>query len=71
MTSPNSNRNDFFRLTWASTLCAAGLTLLFTALWLPPQGEIDPSVLVAYGEVMTFVGGLVGIDYVYRNKPKQ
>lgn len=49
-------------------LCASGLTLLFTSLWMPPQGIIDSSVLVAYGEVMTFVGGLVGIDYVYRNK---
>ena len=44
-------------------LCTCGMTLLFTALWMPPQGIIDSSVLVAYGEVMTFVGGLVGIDY--------
>ena len=51
-------------------LCTCGMTLLFTALWMPPQGIIDTSVLVAYGEVMTFVGGLVGIDYVYRNKGK-
>lgn len=62
------NHNDHFRLWWASLLCVSGLTLLFTALWLPPEGEIDSSVLVAYGEVMTFVGGLVGIDYVYRSK---
>lgn len=51
-------------------LCTCGMTLLFTALRMPPQGIIDSSVLVAYGEVMTFVGGLVGIDYVYRNKEK-
>ena len=51
-------------------LCTCGMTLLFTALWMPPKGIIDSSVLVAYGEVMTFVGGLVGIDYVYRNKEK-
>lgn len=63
-------RNDNFRLFWASVLCASGMALLFTGLWLPPEGEIDSSVLVAYGEVMTFVGGLVGIDYVYRNKER-
>lgn len=63
-------RNDHFRLFWASVLCASGMALLFTGLWLPPEGEIDSSVLVAYGEVMTFVGGLVGIDYVYRNKER-
>ena len=63
-----NERNNRFRLIWASTLCASGLTLLFTSLWMPPQGVIDSSVLVAYVEVMTFVGGLVGIDYVYRNK---
>ena len=65
-----NEKNNRFRLLWASVLCTCGMTLLFTALWMPPQGIIDASVLVAYGEVMTFVGGLVGIDYVYRNKEK-
>lgn len=30
-----------------------------------PCRAIDASVLVAYGEVMTLLGGLVGIDYIY------
>ena len=32
----------------------------------PPLGVIDSSVLVAYGEVMTFAGALLGLDYKYR-----
>jgi len=42
--------------------------MLFTGLLLPPQGEISPSVLVAYGETLTFVGSVIGIDYNYRSK---
>ena len=32
------------------------------------QGEIDPSVLVAFGETSTFAGALFGVDYRYRRK---
>ena len=36
--------------------------------WIPPQGEIDPSVLVAFGETSTFAGALFGVDYKYKRK---
>lgn len=52
----------------AVLLCVCGMTLLFMGLWIDPAGAIDASVLVAYGEVMTFVGGLVGIDYIYSDR---
>ena len=45
-----------------------GLTLVGIALCLPPRGEIDPTVLTAYGETLTFVGALIGIDYHYRDR---
>ena len=32
----------------------------------PPVGIIDSSVLVAFGEMSTFAGALLGIDYRYR-----
>lgn len=35
-------------------------------LVIAPPGEIHSSVLIAYGEVMTFAGALFGIDYHYR-----
>ena len=51
----------------ASVLCLFGLVLLGVAFFTPPPGEIHSSVLVAYGEVMTFAGALFGIDYHYRH----
>ena len=50
-------------------ICALiGIGLLWTSLFIPPIGIIDASVLAAVGEVLTFSGALVGIDYSYRFK---
>ena len=50
-------------------ICAViGIGLLWTSLFIPPLGIIDASVLAAVGEVLTFSGALVGIDYSYRFK---
>ena len=50
----------------AVVLALAGVVLLFMGFWVPPEGEIDSSVLVAFGEVSTFSGALFGVDYSYR-----
>ena len=42
--------------------------MLVAGFIVPPLGIIDNSVLVAYGEVMTFSGGLIGIGYTYKYK---
>ncbi len=52
----------------ATILCISGLVLLYLGFWVPPQGEIHSSVLVAFGEVSTFAGALFGVDYKYRDK---
>lgn len=49
-------------------LALIGVALLWTGLFLPPMGEIHASVLTAIGEVFTFSGALVGIDYSYKVK---
>lgn len=49
-----------------TTIC--GLVLLFFGLFMPPGGIIHGSVLVAFGEVATFSGALIGIDYSYKIK---
>lgn len=49
-------------------LCIAGLTLLFVGCFIPPKGEIHSSMLVAFGEVSTFSGALIGVDYHYKFK---
>jgi len=46
----------------------AGLVLLFLGFYAVPIGEISPSVLTAFGEIATFSGALIGIDYTYRFK---
>jgi hypothetical protein len=49
-------------------MCIFGCALLVAGLALPPAGAIDSSLLVAYGETITFAGALIGIDYRYRYK---
>jgi hypothetical protein len=44
------------------------MALLFCGTFIAPEGEIDESLLVAFGEVATFAGALFGIDYAYRKK---
>lgn len=52
----------------ACLLVALGCALLVAAFIVPPPGEIHSSVLVAFGEIMTFAGALFGIDYKYRHQ---
>ena len=52
----------------AVALVLFGVLLLIVAFFLPPAGLIDPTVLTAYGETLTFAGSLIGIDYHYRYK---
>lgn len=49
-------------------LAVMGCILLWVGLFLPPMGIIHASVLTALGEVFTFSGALIGIDYTYRYK---
>ena len=53
-------------LAMACTMCIAGIVLIFSGFWTHPEGEIHQSVLVAFGEVVTFAGALFGVDYSYR-----
>lgn len=61
------NMNNRFQLIAAASLTATGAGLLIAGFIVSPTGEIHSSVLVAFGETMTFVGALFGIDYRYRS----
>lgn len=52
----------------AVALIALGGALLVAGFVVPPEGEIHSSVLVGFGETLTFAGALFGIDYKYRRK---
>ena len=58
------------QLVMAVLLCVTGLTLVFCGFWVAPSGEIDNSVLVAFGEISTFAGALFGVDYSYKLRIK-
>ena len=62
---PNNSKATL-QLIIASLLSLFGIALLGAAFITAPPGEIHSSVLIAYGEVMTFAGALFGIDYHYR-----
>ena len=60
--------NSRVQMYLATAMCIFGCALLVAGLALPPAGIIDSSLLVAYGETLTFAGSLFGIDYYYKQK---
>ena len=56
------------QLALAVCMAAFGVMLITASFIVPPTGMIHPSVLTAFGEVLTFSGSLIGIDYHYRFK---
>ncbi len=52
----------------ACCLIFFGCCLICAGFIVEPTGKIDSSVLVAFGEVLTFAGAVMGIDYAYQNK---
>ena len=59
------------QLIIAILLTLSGIVLLFSGFWIDPQGLIDNSVLVAFGEISTFAGALFGVDYSYKIKKNE
>ena len=52
---------------WLGVIIAlAGVVLLFWGMITPPGGPIPSSVLIGFGEVATFSGSLIGVDYHYK-----
>ena len=52
----------------ALVLTFFGVVLIGMAFWVPTVGTIHPSVLTAFGEILTFAGTILGIDYKYRSR---
>lgn len=63
------------QMVLAFVLAAAGLAVLAIGLYAPPMGEIHSSVLIAYGEISTFAGSMLGVvyhaDYKYMVKSNE
>lgn len=56
------------RLWSAVIVVVVGAGLLIAGFIVPPLGIIHNSVLVAFGEVCTFAGSLLGLDTNYKFK---
>lgn len=52
----------------ACILVLAGIVLIFLGFFTEPEGEISPSVLTAFGEILTFAGSVICVDFNYRSK---
>ena len=64
----NTEQKMTIQLFLGCFLAVIGVVLLFLSFFYPPLGIIDASVLAALGEVFTFSGALIGIDYSYKYK---
>ena len=62
------NNKMTLQLWVATLLVVSGIILLFAGFAVKPLGEIHNSILIAFGEMSTFAGGLFGVDYSYRYK---
>lgn len=57
-----------FQLIISAVLVIVGCFLLISGFFVVPVGIIDSSVLVAFGEILTFIGAIFGVDYSYKYK---
>ena len=69
MQNINNMKNRLkFQLVISLILIIVGCGLLIAGFCVPPLGIIDHSILIAFGEILTFVGTIFGIDYNYKAK---
>lgn len=67
MEQDNKNKPTPAAQLWAALVVTAlGCCLLIAGFIVEPPGEIHQSVLIGFGECLTFAGSLLGIDYRYR-----
>ena len=64
----NSNVNSRLRNATAAVLVLTAVGLLVSGFIVNPQGKIDQSVLVGFGESMAFASAAMGL-HVRRRKP--
>lgn len=64
----SSNKKLRVQLWLAVLLVIFGCIMIATAFCVPPTGEIHPSVLTAFGEILTFAGAVIGVDYSYKKQ---
>ena len=64
----HAERRLTIQLILAVAMAIFGCIMIIAAFIVPPTGEIHPTVLTAFGEILTFAGAVLGIDYNYKFK---
>ena len=54
------------QLILAVVITIFGCVMITCSFFVEPKGEIHPSMLAAFGEILTFAGTVLGIDYKYK-----
>lgn len=62
---------ELIKIYLAVGMCLFGVILITAGFLAAPLGIIDNSVLVAFGEILTFAGAILGINYLYSAKHKE
>ena len=62
---------ELIKIYLAVGMCLFGAILISAGFLVAPLGVIDNSVLVAFGEIITFAGAILGINYLYSAKHKE
>ena len=63
-----AERKLTLQLILAFVMAIFGCVMIIAAFIVPPTGEIHPSIIAAFGEILTFAGAVLGIDYNYKFK---
>ena len=66
-----AEKKHTLQLIMSVLLVAFGCILILAGFIVNPTGEIHPSVLTAFGEILTFAGAVIGVDYNYKYKSEK
>ena len=64
----NTDNKLTIQLFLAVAVVIFGCILMMMGFWCVPIGEISSSVLAGVGELLTFAGSIMGLDYRYKAK---
>jgi hypothetical protein len=62
---------EMIKICLAVAMCIFGCLMLTAGFIVAPLGEIHQSVLIGFGEILTFSGAILGINYLYSAKHKE
>lgn len=61
-TIPTFKRRLTIQSVLAFILVVFGMIVVMLALYMPPQGEIHPSVITVFGMLLVAAGAFIGVD---------